>query len=433
MKTKKRVIAMLTACMTALAMVGGCGKEQQDSQIFLYDPVEEQSDITLSMFGYKADSLNLLAIEDTLHSFMEQNPGVNITYEGIKGSAYWDALTKRVVSGTLDDIIMVDHDRVLDFSSRGLLADLSGLPGLDNYSELASSQFLNEDGSVWFLPTCISAYGLYVNYDLLEADGQTVPTNWEEFAVVCDYYADKGCAPIIVNNYSSLQALMAAKGMFDVYQSEDAAAWISAFNTGEKDLAGQLAPGVEMVCEMIARGWIDCSEGLATTQTDGDLVLFAGGDRPFMVTGAWASPRVADMEPGFTYGVHPFPILEDGSVLVVDAATCVAVSTGSAHQEEAMDYIAYAIQPDVIWSYCESQSSYSPMKDDRTLADNAIAPLTEYLSNGRSVIGSDYRLTLPMDTALRECATALLCGADREEAETVLMEQLRKTDEKDAN
>lgn len=426
MRTHKHVIAMLTVCMTALAMAGGCGKQQQDSQIFLYDPVEEQTDITLSMLGYKADSLNLLAIEDTLHGFMEQKPEVNITYEGIKGSAYWDALTKRADSGTLDDIIMVDHDRVMDFSSRGLLADLSGLSGLDNYAELASSQFLNEDGSVWFLPTCISAYGLYVNYDLLEADGQTVPTDWEEFAAVCDYYVDKGCAPVIVNNYSSLRVLMAAKGMFDVYQSEDTAAEISAFNAGEKNLAGQLAPGVEMVCEMIKRGWINCSEGLATTQTDGDLKLFVQGDRPFMVTGAWASPRVADMEPGFTYGVHPFPVLEDGSVLVVDAATCVAVSAGSAHQAETMDFIAYVIQPDVIGNYCESQSSYSPMKDNRTLADNAVAPLTEYLSNGRSVIGSDYRLTLPMDTALVECATALLRGADAEEAKTVLMEQLRK-------
>lgn len=426
MKTQKCVIAMLAACMTVLAMAGGCGKEQQDSQIFLYDPVEEQTDITLSMFGYKADSLNLLAIEDTLHGFMEQKPGVNITYEGIKGSAYWDALTKRADSGTLDDIIMVDHDRVVDFSSRGLLADLSGLPELDNYSELAGSQFLNEDGSVWFLPTCICAYGLYVNYDLLEADGQAVPTDWEEFAAVCDYYAAQGCAPVIVNNYSSLRVLMAAKGMFDVYQSKDTAAEISAFNAGEKDLAGQLAPGVEMVCEMIKRGWINCSEGLSTTQTDGDLKLFVQGDRPFMVTGAWASPRVADMEPGFTYGVHPFPILEDGSVLVVDVATCVAVSAGSAHQAETIDFIAYVIQPDVIWNYCESQSSYSPLKDNRTPADNAVAPLTEYLSNGRSVIGSDYRLTLPMDTALVECATALLRGADTEEAETILMEQLRK-------
>ncbi len=428
MKTEKRAIAMLTACIMVSSMVGGCGKEQQDSQILLYDPVEEQQDIRLSMLGYKADSLNLLAIEEALHGFMEQNPGVNITYEGIKGSTYWDALTKRAYYGTLDDIIMVDHDRLLDFSAKGLLADLSGISGLDNYAELAASQFLNEDGSVWFLPTCISAYGLYVNYDLLEADGQTVPTCWEEFASVCDYYAGKGCTPVVVNNYSSLRSLIAARGMFDVYQSEDTAAEIEAFNAGEKNLAEQLAPGIEMVCEMIERGWIDCSEALATTQTDGDLTLFVQGDRPFMVTGAWASLRVADMEPGFAYGVHPFPILDDGSVLVVDAATCVAVSAGSVHQEEAMDFLAYLIEPDVMWNYCECQSSYTPLKDERIPADSAIAPSVEYLGNGRSVIGSDYRLTLPLDTALIKCTAAILNGADRQEAEAVLAEQLGKNE-----
>ncbi len=428
MKAEKRVIAMLAACLLVPAMAGGCGKERQDSQIFLYDQEEEQQDITISMFGYKADSRNLLAIEDTLHSFMEQNPGINITYEGIKGSAYWDALTKRAASGTLDDIIMVDHDRLMDFSSQGLLADLSGLPGLDNYAEFAGSQFLNEDGSVWFLPTCISAYGLYINYDLLESDGQTVPTDWEEFAAVCDYYAGKGCVPVIVNNYSSLRSLIIAKGMFDVYQSEDDEAEIASFNAKEKDLAAQLAPGLEMVCEMIERGWIDCSEGLVTTQTESDLALFVQGDRPFMITGAWASPRVADSEPGFSYGVHPFPILDDGSVLVVDTATCVAVTAGSEHQAEVMDFLAYLIQPDVMWNYCESQSSYTPMKDDRIPTDSAIAPSVEYLENGRIVIGSDYRLTLPLDTALVECTAALLRGADIQEAETVLAEQLRKNE-----
>lgn len=425
MKIKRRITAIMAVCILVVSMAAGCGQERQDNQIFLFDPAEEQQDTTLSMLGYKADSLNLLAIEDALHGFMDQAPGVNITYEGIKGSRYWDALEKRASSDTLDDIFMVDHDRVMDFSSRGLLADLSGIPGLEQYTDTVSSQFLNEDGSVWFLPTCIAAYGLYINKDLLKADGQEIPANWDEFASVCDYYAGQGCTPIIINNYSSLRSLIAAKGLFDVYQSKDPAAEIAAFNTGKKDLADQLVPGLEMACEMIGRGWVDCAEALDTTQTDGDLSLFVEGERPFMVTGAWASPRVADMEPAFEFSIYPFPILEDGSVLVMDTATCVAVNAGSAYQKEAMDFLAYLIEPDVMWNYCDSQSSYMPLKDNRTPTDKAIAPLAENLSNGRSVIGSDYRLTLPLDTALNECTTALLNGADLQEAEDLLRDQLR--------
>lgn len=424
MRKKSRAAAALAACVLVLVLAVGCAQKKQDSQIFLYDSEEEQENMTLTVFGFKADTLNLLAIEDTLHSFMEENPGITITYEGIKGVAYWDALAKRASAGVLDDIIMVDHDRVLEYGEKGLLADLSKVPGLENYADLATGQFRNEDGSVWFLPTCISAYGLYVNYDLLKEDNQDIPTNWEEFAAVCDFYASKGCVPVVANNYSSLRSMIIAKGMYEVYQSDDPEARISAFNNGDADLADQLAPGVGMVDEILSKGWIDRAETLETTQTQGDLALFAQGDRPFMITGAWASPRVMEMDPGFEYGVYPFPVLEDGSTLVVDAATCIAVNAGSEHLDEAMDFLAYLIQPDVMWNYCDSQSSYTPLKDDRVPTDETIVPSVKCLDNGDCVIGSDYRVTLPLDTALVECTNALLQGADAQEAERVLRDAL---------
>lgn len=425
MKIKKYAFG-LSACMLILTFAAGCGQKSQDSQIFLYDSEKKQENTALTVFGFKADTLNLLSIENTLHSFMEENPGITITYEGIKGTSYWDALDRRASYGVLDDIFMVDHDTVLEYGNQGLLADLSGIPGLGNYEELASSQFLNEDGSIWFVPTCISAYGLYINYSLLEKDGQKIPTNWGEFASVCDFYVSKGCVPVIANNYSSLRSLIIAKGMYDVYQSEDSGELISAFNSGRMDLVSRLSPGIETVYEMIEGGWIDCDEVLETTQTAKDLELFAKGDRPFMITGGWASVRVMELEPGFKYGVHPFPILDDGSVLVIDAATCMAVNAKSSHLDEALGFVAYLIEPDVMWDYCDSQSSYTPLKDDRIPSDETIVPSAEHLANGSCVIGSDYRLTLPVDAAVGNCATALLEGANVQEAETVLRTSLEQ-------
>lgn len=424
MKKSGRFSAFLSACLTAILLLGGCSGTQS-GEIILYDHDKgSQADVEVSLFGYKADALNLVAIENTLRDFMDQNPGVTVLYEGLKGSQYWKAFDKRAQTDNLDDLFMVDHDHVLDLGGQGRLADLSDVPDLENFSLRARNQFTNKDGSVYFLPTCLSAFGLYINYDLLERHGQKVPENWAEFQEVCDYFVSQGIVPIVINSTSALRSLIVARSMYPYYQVEDTNAQMDAFNSGQEDLAEALRPGIDMAADMVSRGWFDCEEALVTSQTSGDLELFAKGDRPFMVTGAWASPRVKDMESGFSYGIHAFPVLDDGSVLVIDVNTCVAVNAESPHVKEAKELVAYMIQPNVIWEYCDSQSSYTPLQDDRTPSDETIAPCAEYLTNGRTVIGSDYRLEAPVDSSLYSCVTLLLEGGTEEEAMELLARSL---------
>jgi raffinose/stachyose/melibiose transport system substrate-binding protein len=73
--------------------------------------------------------------------------------------------------------------------------------------------------------------------------------------------------------------------------------------------------------------------------------------------------------------------------------------------------------------YCNTQSSYTPLNDSRTPSDETIAPSVEYLFNGQSVIGSDYRLELPLDNAENEVGKLMLAGMGTEEAK-VKMEEL---------
>ncbi|MEE0199125.1 MAG: extracellular solute-binding protein [Muricomes sp.] len=405
------------------ALMSGCSHRSNEIMLIENEPLAEQEHIFLSVYGYKADAHKLTAIESILNRYMEQNPEVIVTYEGVKGIDYWNAFERRVQANGLDDVFMVDHDREIELAEQGKLADLSGLPTIEKYQDIIKEQFIREDGSAYFLPTCISAYGLYINYDLLEKHGQKVPEKWSEFMEVCQYFAGKGITPIVANNYASLRNLIVGESLYSVYQKDSAAA-IEAFNHAPAELVNTLRPGIEMVEEMIDRKWIDCEEVSATNQTSDDLRLFAGGNRPFMITGNWATSRVADMEPGFSYGVHPFPILDDGSVLVIEANTCISVNAGSEHIEEVMELVECITQPDSIWEYCDSQNSYTPLKDDRVPTEQTILPASECLESGRIVIGSDYRLSLPLDNSLSEITKQMLNGMSSDKAVALLNQLL---------
>jgi raffinose/stachyose/melibiose transport system substrate-binding protein len=171
-----------------------------------------------------------------------------------------------------------------------------------------------------------------------------------------------------------------------------------------------------MVGEMLDRGWFDREEALETSSTSDDLELFAQGDRPFMITGGWASQRLKAKGADFDYGIYPFPILEDGSVLVMNVDTCISVAAHADNLDITKDFVEYFTQPDVIMEYCNTQSSYTPLEDDRTPSDETIAPSVPYLFNGQSVIGSDYRLNLPLDNAENEIGKLMLAGMGTEDA-----------------
>lgn len=408
-----------------LVLLSGCAEKVTSGEIELGEITHtEQEETKLFFYGFKADAFNLLAIEDSIHGFLKENPSLNIIYEGVKGTPYWNALKKRAAAGMLDDVFMVDHDSKLALAEDGALADLSDLPTIDNFLKLARGQFMEEDGSVYFLPTCISTYGLYVNEDMLKADGLDTPENMEAFEAVCDEYVSRGITPIIANSTTTLRTIIVARGMFELYQSSDSQAEIERINAGETDLAELLRPGFELVEKMLSRGWIDGEEALATEATAEDLQLFAQGERPFMMTGGWASQRVAAMNPDFSYTVRPYPIMADGGVLVIDANTCVSVNAQGEHMEEAKAFVEYLTRPNVIWEFCDSQSSFSPLLEKRVLSDKSLIPSVECMESGRCVIGSDYRLTMPLDTCLTECSVQMLRGMGAQEAACTFKQML---------
>ena len=422
MKKGKSIWLRLSAGILILALLSGCS----NSKNILYNSEtqdDQKEEISLTFFGFKYEALNVMAIEDALRGYMDAHPNVSISYEGIKGRDYFDVLMKRMSSGNGDDIFMVDHSTLLELLERGYLADLSDLSSPDNFNQLVKSQMLAREKTD-YIPTSISAFGLYCNLDLLKKHGQKIPENWNEFRQVCDYFTGKGITPVVANNDISLKTIAIAKGMYPVYHSENPAEEFARFNRGEKDLAETLRPGFELVEQMLQRGYIDPQETLHTEKTKDDLVLFAKGEQPFMLTGAWATPRLRELNPDFSFAVYPYPVLEDGSVLVVNVDTRVCVNADSPHLEEAKQFVGYLTQKDVMWEFVDSQSSFSPLDENRLSDEVAVQPIGPYLSNGYSVLGADDNLHYPIWDLTRQCVVKMLEGGNAEDAVSLLEEQI---------
>ena len=169
---------------------------------------------------------------------------------------------------------------------------------------------------------------------------------------------------------------------------------------------------------------MDGAEALGTAKTKDDLVIFAEGERPFMLTGAWAVSRVRDLAPELQFEVRPYPILEDGSVLVINVDTRISVNADSPHVEEAKRFVEYLTRKDVIWDFANSMSSFSPLEDNRLADERAVQSIGPYLTNGYSVLGSDDNFDFPIWDMTHQCIVGMLEGDGAQAAADRLRELL---------
>lgn len=414
----RRGFCAAAAASALLFLAPGCTSSRN---VVVDDTDVDAAAVQLTFFGFKYEPLNVIAIEEALHGYMDENDGVSIVYESIKSLPYFDALDKRLAAGLGDDVFMVDHDTVLEFEAAGYLADLSDLATISSFSELALSQMRSE-GAIDYVPTSISAFGLYCNTDMLAAYGVSVPRTFAEFERACEKFVAEGVLPVVANNDISLKTVAIARGLADVYDSADPTAAIVSFNDDHAGLVSHLREGFEVVERMISGGWADAGLALETEKTADDLSQFATGAYPFMLTGAWASVRMHDLAPDLEFDVHPYPVLDDRSVLVVNVDTRVSVNANGPHVEQAKDFVTYLTRPGPIELFANSQCSFSPLIGNAAPDDGSLAPIAAAFESGVTVIGSDDNLHLPIWSSVRECVAALLEGRTAEEAEALLAE-----------
>ena len=235
--SRRSFLALAGTCAAAAASPSllSCADKSKNI-IVMESPDKQAADTMLTFFGFKYEPLNVTVIEDILHGFMDEHPGVNVSYESLKSRPYFEALDKRLATGNGDDVFMVNHDANLAYSQAGYLADLSLLPTIGTFKGIARDQMFS-GGSLTYVPTSISAFGLYCNLDLLAERGVAVPQTYPELLAACAAFADADVAPIVCNNDISLKTFAIARALGPLYRSGTAADAIEGFNERPEELA----------------------------------------------------------------------------------------------------------------------------------------------------------------------------------------------------
>lgn len=155
---------------------------------------------TLVIESWRNDDLTIWQ-DVIIPAFNAQYPNIEVTFAPSPPADYNGLLSSKLESGTAGDLITCrPFDNSLALYNAGYLASLNDLPGMENFSDVAKSAWITDDGSnVFCVPMASVIHGFIYNADIFAELGLEEPTTQSEFIAVLDAIkADGNYAPLVM-------------------------------------------------------------------------------------------------------------------------------------------------------------------------------------------------------------------------------------------
>ena len=130
---------------------------------------------------------------DLITAWEEETGNIVEDYSGLQDDLFLRQMTDMVTSGKADIVVVpvgsgLTSNQLVSVDELIAAAPDCGARRMDAMAE--------SDGSILLTPVRLNWEALYVNTDVLEQNGLTVPTSYEELVAVCASLAQKGVTPI---------------------------------------------------------------------------------------------------------------------------------------------------------------------------------------------------------------------------------------------
>lgn len=141
-------------------------------------------------------------------AFNKHYPDIEVVFEPQAPPEYNGVLNTKLEAGTAGDLITCrPFDASLALFQKGYLASLNDLPGLENFSDVAKSAWITDDGKdVFCVPMASVIHGFMYNKDIFDKLGLTEPKTVDEFFAVLDKIKAAGITPLSMGTKDQWEA-----------------------------------------------------------------------------------------------------------------------------------------------------------------------------------------------------------------------------------
>jgi raffinose/stachyose/melibiose transport system substrate-binding protein len=155
--------------------------------------IANAEDVTLTIESWRNDDLSIWQ-DKIIPAFEAQNPGITVKFTPSAPAEYNAVLNSKLDAGSAGDLITCrPFDASLSLYDKGQLASLADLEGMKNFSDVAKSAWITDDGKNPFcVPMASVIHGFIYNADAFKELGIEVPTTEAEFFAALDKIKEDG-------------------------------------------------------------------------------------------------------------------------------------------------------------------------------------------------------------------------------------------------
>lgn len=417
---QKRVHAVSAVLLMAI-LLAGCHKGQETGALQLREANQDKIVLTLFL-PIDTNSLSVEIYKDIIADYNNKNERVEIRADGIPtAEGFNEALMQRLENGGAGaDLFMVNADSVKPLYTKGYFCDLSEFSVFNMLTETAKEQSV-VDGTVYTIPMKMTAYGIYVNVELLDSFGLRPPGNIEEFKTCCQSLLDNGVTPLSLNRWYAMNTFVMARGLYPVYQSENKEELIEGLNDGSIHIGDYMLEGFRLFDKMVKDGYY--GDNITARYTDQikagstDLEDFAAGKTAFAVFPLGSEGMIEDAAPDMEFVLQGFPVLPDGTISLPALAGRLCVNARGENVQEALDALEYITLAESE-RFKNDENGYLPavQSNDNFVIDPRISPIYEDVISSGQIPIEDMSLHFTYWDTTRILCLEIMDGMSPEEA-----------------
>ena len=308
--------------------------------------------LALTSFSAWGQTLRILDGQSTTDAGIEKiidaalsarYPAIKLDWEIVGWGTDLNAKVQQYIQSGLPDIIVGKGQDLATYSSRKILAPITGKPYLKNVLDDAvkSATF---NGTTYGVEFNALYQGVYYNKRIFKDNNLSIPKTQAELQALIRKLNSLGITPFATHflDLWSIGNITMQFAINDIFARNPG--WANEFRAGRINYA--TSPEARVIYNynklLYDNTWKDETFSLEQTKADARLVQ---GKAAMKVSGSWSIQNFLDVDPDFDFGVFPFPN-QAGNAKLIFEPNITFMKSATTKYSDAVDKVFEVITSD---------------------------------------------------------------------------------------
>ncbi|MBI1217125.1 MAG: extracellular solute-binding protein [Rhodobacteraceae bacterium] len=327
---------------------------------------------TITIESWRNDDLTVWQ-QKIIPAFEKAHPDIKVVFAASAPTEYNAALNSKLDAGSAGDLITCrPFDASLALFQKGKLADLTAMPEMANFSDVAKAAWQTDDGKQTFcMPMASVIHGFIYNKDAFDKLGITPPKTMDEFYADLDKIKKDGTyIPLAMGTHDQWEAAtMAYENIGPNYWNGEEGRKAIIAGTQKLTDPQWVAPFTEL-----AKWGPYMGDGFQAQTYPDSQNLFTLGRAAIYPAGSWEISGFS-AQAQFKMGAFPPPVVKAGDPCYISDQPdhAMGLNAASKNKDAAMTFLKWVGSEDFATLYGNALPGFFPLIDKPIKIDDPLA------------------------------------------------------------